>query len=221
MSLLAYQYAFVPTNAVLDVVYELVSPPAFVTLNLVAGPWVEIFTTDPNDTGIYTIQVKTTDNESGLTQTQSFQLTVSCVQTITITAPLADVIYYITDPAIERYPTFILDPVGCPNELVYVVTQADDSALPGSVTFADNPGNPIISTQEMDYALTAQYSVKVVVTDPKTGLTNSDYLLAVTVLCTKTIDINTNQVADFSYKIDLDAPWTLTVPAPTFVPNPA
>lgn len=129
-------------------------------------------------------------------------------------------IYYITDPAIERYPTFVLDPVGCPNELVYVVTQADDSALPGSVTFVDTPGNPVISTHEMDYALTAIYSVKVVVTDPKTGLSNSDYLLSVTVLCTKTIDILSNHVTHFDYRIDLDQPWTLTLPAPIYGPNP-
>lgn len=72
---------------------------------------------------------------------------VSCVRLIEITAPLPDVIYYITDPAIERYPTFTLTPSGCPNELVYTVTLQNDTPLPGSITFA-NSDSPIIAVEE-------------------------------------------------------------------------
>lgn len=63
--------------------------------------------------------------------------------------------------------------------------------------------------------------MKVVVTDPKTNLQNSEYLFTVTIKCTKTIDIASGSVADFSYRIDLDEPWTKTVPVPQYVPNPA
>jgi hypothetical protein len=77
--------------------------------------------------------------------------------------------YFITDAAIERYPTFLLTPGDCPNELEYLVTRSDDSPLPGSITFNNNRVNPIISVQEQNYSLTAIYQVKVVVTDPKTS----------------------------------------------------
>ena len=53
-----------------------------------------------------------------------------------------------------------------------------------------------------------------VVIDPKTGLQNSDYLLYVTVLCTKSIEIASDFVTGFSYLIDLDVPWTMNVPVP-------
>lgn len=62
MTLLAYQYDFVPNDAVLDVVYSLVSPPYFVTLSTTAGNRINIQTTNPADTGVYMIQVKTSDN---------------------------------------------------------------------------------------------------------------------------------------------------------------
>lgn len=60
--LLAYQYNFVPNNAVLDVVYTLVDPPPFVTLSDASGTWIEISTNSPADTGVYKIYVKTIDN---------------------------------------------------------------------------------------------------------------------------------------------------------------
>ena len=60
--LLAYQYNFVPNNAVLDVVYTLVNPPPFVTLINSSGTWIQISTNSPADTGVYTIEVKTIDN---------------------------------------------------------------------------------------------------------------------------------------------------------------
>ena len=63
--------------------------------------------------------------------------------------------------------------------------------------------------------------MKVVVTDPKTNLQNSEYLFTVTIKCTKTIDIASGSIADFSYRIDLDEPCTKTVPVPQYVPNPA
>lgn len=113
---------------------------------------------------------------------------VSCVRIIEITAPLPDVVYFITDPVIERYPTFNLTPAGCPNELVYTVTLQNDTTLPGSITFAHG-GSPTISVEEQDYSLTNVFTVKVVVVDPKTGNTNSDYILKVTVLCAKTIEV--------------------------------
>ena len=118
-NLLAYQYEFLPYDAQLDVVYSLINPPGFVQLVNMTGNWIVILTNDPQDTGVYTIQVKTTDRESGLTKTQSFELTISCVRQIDPTEPLSDVTYWITDPEILRLPRYNLTPAGCPNELVY------------------------------------------------------------------------------------------------------
>jgi hypothetical protein len=64
MILLAYMYDFVPSNAVLDVHYSFTSAPSFVQLIDSTGIWIQVLTSDPNDTGIYTIEVLTVDNES-------------------------------------------------------------------------------------------------------------------------------------------------------------
>jgi hypothetical protein len=201
--LLAFQYSFVPSNAILNVEYSLVSPPSFVSLVLSGGTWVKVETTNTAHTGSYVIEVKTIDHESSLWRTNSFTLVVSCVRQIDITAPLSSVVYYITDLAIKRYPTYNLTPAGCPNELVYTVTLQNDSALPGSITFTSG-ASPTISIEESNYALTNVYQVKVSVIDPKTGKTNSDHSLSVNILCTKTIEIAQDAVVDFSYLIDLD-----------------
>jgi len=201
--LLAFQYSFVPNNAILNVEYSLVSPPSFVSLVLSGGTWVKVETTNTAHTGSYVIEVKTIDHESSLWRTNSFTLVVSCVRQIAITAPLSSVVYYITDLAIKRYPTYNLTPAGCPNELVYTVTLQNDSPLPGSITFTSG-ANPTISVEETNYALTNVFQVKVYVIDPKTGKTNSDHSLSVTILCTKTIEIAQDAVVNFSYRIDLD-----------------
>jgi hypothetical protein len=110
---------------------------------------------------------------------------VSCVQTIAPASALADVVYYISETAITRTPAFILTPIGCPNELTYVVTLANGSALPSSIVFNSLPGSETISVFESNYTLTNIYAVKIVVTDPKTGITNNVMTLNVTIKCTK------------------------------------
>ena len=93
-----------------------------------------------------------------------------------------------------------LTPSQCPNELTYVVTLSDDSPLPGSIVFDNTiPGAETIAVVETDYTLTNIFAVKIVVTDPKTGISNSDLTLNVTIKCIKRIDIATNAIADFDY----------------------
>lgn len=142
-------------------------------------------------------------------------LTVSCVRTITPN-PLSDVAYWISDPAIIRSPTYALSPAGCPNELVFSVTQADLSTLPASITFDATPGSETISTSELDWLAVGTYSVVVKVTDPKTGLENTDLTFNVVVKCTKSIDIISGTIANIVYEIDLDQPWTLNTPLPIY-----
>jgi hypothetical protein len=96
-------------------------------------------------------------------------------------------------------PLYFLTPSGCPNELTYVVTLENGSTLPGSILFNNTPGSEKISVFESNYALTNFFAVKIVVTDPKTGVINSDLSLNVTIKCVKTIDINTNAISNFNY----------------------
>ena len=42
LDLLAYVYTFVPSNAVLNVVYSLVNPPSFVSIATTTGTWISI-----------------------------------------------------------------------------------------------------------------------------------------------------------------------------------
>ena len=89
----------------------------------------------PIYTGTYTITIRTTETNSGLTNDQSFTLLVKCVQSIAPTSALADVLYYITDPAITRTPLYTLTPSDCTNELTLAVTLSDNSPLPVSITW--------------------------------------------------------------------------------------
>lgn len=98
----------------------------------------------------------------------SFTLVVSCVQSISTASTLSDVIYYITDPATTRTPAYSLTPSSCPNELVLTVTLSNGSALPASITYSA----PNVSVYSTDYAATNVYALKIVATDPKTGIQN-------------------------------------------------
>ena len=61
-----------------------------------------------------------------------------CVSNITPNpATLADVLYFITDPAEIRTPVYDLSPADCPYLLVLTVTLIDDSPLPASITNTD------------------------------------------------------------------------------------
>ena len=94
---------------------------------------------------------------------------------------------------------YVLTPSGCPNELTYLVTLANGSALPGSIVFDSTPGSEKISVFESNYALTNIFSVKIVVTDQKSGIINNEMTLKVTIKCVRQIDINSNSVANFNY----------------------
>jgi hypothetical protein len=161
-----------------------------------------------------------TDEFSGIQKSDTFVLTISCVRSIAAILPLADVTYWITDVAILRTPTYQLTPSGCPNELVFEVKQLGGAALPGSIQFDATHGSETISVYEMDYALTAIYDVTVKVTDPKTGLVNTELAFKAVIKCTKTIDLISGSIAGISYEIDLDQPWALDTPLPQYQQNP-
>jgi hypothetical protein len=144
---------------------------------------------------------------------------VSCVQSITPAAPLVNVTYYITDSAILRYPQYVLSPSGCPNELVYDVTLQNLSPLPSSIQFLN--ATKTISVYETNYALVANYSVMISVTDPKTGLSNSALTLFAFIKCTRSVIILSGSISSISYQIDLNVPWTLNTTMPVYQQYPS
>lgn len=163
------------------------------------------------------VTIKATETNSGLVDYQSFNLLVKCVQSITPVSLLSDIVYYITDPAETRTHAYSLLPVDCPNELTYQVTLANGDPLPASITHS----SPTISVFSSIYAAASSYVVKVVATDPKTGVTNSDTTFAVAIKCTKKVDLVSGLIIDFSYQIVLATPFELTVSLPVYDTNPA
>ena len=128
-------YTWFPTYSSTVFTYAITAGPSFVTI---AGSpaKIQIFTSTPSNTGTYTVSVKTTETNSGLTDTKSFTLLVTCVTAIAPASTPTDIVYYITDPAIVRTPSYNLTPSTCPNELVLTVTLSDDSPLPVAISYS-------------------------------------------------------------------------------------
>ena len=148
---------------------------------------------------------------------QELQLPLLPLQTITPVAPLADVTYYITDPTETRNHAYTLFPADCPFELTFVVSLLNDDPLPATITYSE----PTISVYSTVFAAETSYVVKVVATDPKTGITNSDTTLNVVIKCTKTVDLVSGAIADFSYQIVLSSPFDLPIALPVYDITPA
>jgi hypothetical protein len=152
--------------------------------------------------------------------TDTFVLTVSCVQAISQSTTVAPVTYWITDASINlSFPLYSISPSNCPYELVIdTVTQQNGSALPNSIQFDGVNG---VMIYETDYLATGNYFLKVTVLDPKSKIKNFDLVFQVTVLCTKTIEVVLpNLPGSSSFEIDEKFLNTLTLTQPTFQPNP-
>ena len=114
-------------------------------------------------------------------------------------------------------PAYTLTPSGCPNELTYSVTMSDDSVLPSQFTFTNTPGSEAINVFTTTKTLTGVYTMKVTVTDPKTGIASSSQTFVVTLKCTKSITIVTNPNAStINYKIDPNLLVQTTLTLPTY-----
>ena len=58
------------------------------------------------------------------------------ISAITPLSTLSEVVYYISDPAITRTPSYSVLPSVCPNELVLTVTLSDGSPLPAAISYS-------------------------------------------------------------------------------------
>jgi hypothetical protein len=128
-------YSWIPSQSHTNFSHMLVSAPSFITIagNPLA---VQIYSTSTLSTGVYSITIKSTEINSGLFNLASFSLTVTCVSSISPSPSLSDVTYFIGKPAKNVLLTYVLTPVGCPNDLTFSINQADGTSLPPSVTFA-------------------------------------------------------------------------------------
>lgn len=106
-------YTWFPTQSLTSFAYTLVSPPTFV---IIIGSQIKISSSTFSDTGLYTITVLTTETYSGLTDTKTFSLLVTCITAITPSTPMSSITYFIGDTTIATLiPVFNLTPSGCPN----------------------------------------------------------------------------------------------------------
>jgi hypothetical protein len=119
----------------------------------------------------------TTETNSGLTDTKSFTMLVTCVTAISPSSSMASITYFIGDTSIGTLiPAYSLTPTGCPNELTYVVTMSDNSVLPSQFTCTNTSNSKTINVFTTTKTLTGVYNMKVTVTDPKTGILNSSQI---------------------------------------------
>jgi hypothetical protein len=74
--------------------------PTFITLvpQGTGRPKISIYTASTADTGVYSVNFILTEVFSNLVITDTFIVTVSCVQTISAPASISPVVYYISDP---------------------------------------------------------------------------------------------------------------------------
>ncbi len=173
VALSAPQYDIFPQNADRQLVYSLdPSTPAFISLvpNASGVPTIEIVSSSNADLGVYTISIILKEVFSGVTVTESFQLTVSCVVSIAQYNVVPTVVYYIRDADIViPIPAYSITPNTCPNELVYTAALDDGSPLPNAINLVNQAGTNILKLSETDPSLTGVYMVRITVVDPKSG----------------------------------------------------
>ena len=103
------------------------------------GSSISVGTLNEADVGTYTVTLKVafvTYSTISLTL-NPFEVKINpcLITTITPLSTLSDVVYYISDPAITRTPSYSVSPSACPNELVLTVTLIDGSLLPAAISY--------------------------------------------------------------------------------------
>ena len=94
---------------------------------------------------------------------------------------------------------------------------ADNSALPAQFTFANTLNSEAIRVFTTTKTLTGVYSIKVTVTDPLTGISNSSQAFQITIKCTKSLSLVTNSIAStINYQIDPNSLVQTTLNLPTY-----
>ena len=147
--------------------------------------------------------------------TDTFELTVSCVQQITVINDILPLIYFITDDPINvLLPFYEIIPAECPFELfIEAVTLSNGDSLPAAIRF---DGVEFIDIFETDYSATGEYAVMVTVSDPKSKVQNTDVIFSVIIKCSKSIDLVSGAISDFVYQIQLSSQYILNLPLPQY-----
>lgn len=150
----------------------------------VLGWVVKIQTTNPLDSGYFTVSIVATEEFSGLTDTTQFKLRVTCIRSITPSGSLADSTYFISDPSqTSLLPTFVYTPALCPDTTVDTISLADGTASPSSISLS-LVGSKSVVVFETDPLRTGVFDVKVTVSDQFT-LSTASITFRVTIKCTK------------------------------------
>ena len=138
-------YTWYPTQSSTIFTYVLTSAPTFVTI--AGSPLkINVQTTNVSNYGSYTITIRTTETKSGLIDSKSFTLLVSCFTSLTPSISMASVIYFVGDSTISTLiPSYTTTPSGCTKSWIYSVKMADNSALPAQFTFTNTLNSEAIN----------------------------------------------------------------------------
>lgn len=206
-----------PVGASIKTSYKLGElTPEFITI---VGDAILVEAKTPADSGVFDIDVFFTDSISGVEKMDSFKLTVNCVKSIATKGTVANLDYFITEGSSTRQAAYSLSPSACPDQLVHSAT-IGGNALPSWISIDAKTG--IVTVKEDDLkAKEGTYKVDLVATDPGTGVKSTGVSFDINLKCTKEIKLVSGSVETYSYKIDLDAPWTESKDLPTYTQSPA
>lgn len=217
------QYDKFPSYVDVQFTYQVVTPVPFAEIYIdpILGPKVQLQTTNPLDFGYYTLELLTLEEFSGLTHTSFFNVQVTCVRSITPTTTVPDFTYYVYDPAaVATLPIIQLNPLLCPNELVYTLVNQDSSPVQATFTLDTTVGSEKVSVSETDPMLTGVYPLKVILTDPTTSVTG-EILFKVTILCTKSISLVFNPLVTLNYNVGAETLEFVEQDMPSYEPFPS
>jgi hypothetical protein len=88
-------YSWQPPEASPVFAYAITSGPYFVRI---VSSNLEIYTTNLSSAGSFTVTIKVTESGSGITDSSSFTLTVYCASTLSLGTPIADQVYFLSEP---------------------------------------------------------------------------------------------------------------------------
>jgi len=164
-------YTKFPSYVAVQYLYEFVTPYSFiaVVIDPTLGPVVKIETTNPLDFGSYALTLRVTEEFSLLQHETSFTLQITCVRGIIPATTVSDLTYYIHDNQQDVVlPIIQLNPLLCPNELLYTLEMQNGSPLPSTFSLDATKGAEKVSVYENMPLQTGVFPLKVILTDPTT-----------------------------------------------------
>lgn len=180
---------------------------------------IVIKTDDYTWTGWHTVAIQIYEEYSQTTKDSTFQLLVECVQSLTPTSQINDIVYYVGDPDIEiMTPGYEVNPIGCPFDYTFRAYRINYELeeIPFIIQY-DDINRYFVQTNNP--ALVGVYQISIFATDTLTLVPSSESIFKVTIRLRVTglnIVTGTN-VSDLTYRVGSPA-VVLTAPEYTLEP---